>query len=272
MLSRMPNQWKEIVPLLHADEAENATPGIGAGLGTVAGWLIAPLFFATSLMRHARTFHPRGPTYHATVQASSEAPAELRTLAERLSGRALVRFSGALWKKARRVPDVLGCAVRLRREDTDTSVPGPDDQDLLFATIRRPWTMGLAPFTTTTKDYLANDYFAVSPFDSPEREKVFLRLRPSHASAEGGTREERLEKEVRRGGAVLAVEVGERPFGPWSPLATITLEREAHIDGEALRFLPFRHGRGLRPRGFVHALRAGVYALSQSARPERAEA
>lgn len=30
---------------------------------------------------------------------------------------------------------------------------------------------------------------------------------------------------------------------------------------------PFRAGRGVEPRGFVHGLRRGVYTLSQRARP-----
>lgn len=266
----MASQWKEVVPPM---EAANAAGGVGARLGFAAGWLVAPIFFATSMLRHARTFHPSGPTFHAIVTRHPGVPEELATLADRLEGRALVRFSGALWKRARRTPDVLGVAIRLRRDALDTPEPAADDQDLLFATIRRPWTMGLAPFTTKAEDYLANDYFAVSPFDAPERERLFFRLHPAHlSSSTEGTREERLGAEVERGGATLDIEVGARPFGPWSPIATIALEREAKVDGEALRFLPFRHGRGLRPRGFIHALRAGVYALSQRARPEHAGA
>jgi hypothetical protein len=256
-------------PIMHE---ENETSGVGVRLGTAAGWLIAPVFFASSFLRHARTFHPSGPSYHARVTRHPEAPPELATLADRLTGRALLRFSGALWKSPRRIPDVLGCAVRLRRDAGDTPEPAADDQDLLFATIRRPWTMGFAPLTTNTSDYLANDYFGVSPFDVPERERIFLRLHPDHASAKcDGTRDELLASAVRGGRAALDLEVSHRPFGPFRPLVTLSLERAAQVDGEALRFLPFRHGRGVRPRGFLHALRAGVYALSQSARPEHAD-
>jgi len=242
----------------------------GSLLGRVAGWAMAPLFGLTSLTRQARTFHPRGPTYHAAVKTHPQASPELTRVGTRLVGPALVRFSGALWKHAPHTQDVLGCAVRFRRDDEETPEPASDDQDLLFATIKRPWTMPFAPITTDVEDYLANDYFAVSPFDIGLDERVYLRLHPIHASTrEDGTRDERLAREVVIGGALLELEVSADPFGPWRPLLTVAISRVAHIDGEALRFRPFRDGRGVHPRGFIHALRVGTYALSQLARPDR---
>jgi hypothetical protein len=240
-------------------------------LGRAAGWVAAPVFGLVSFARRARTFHPRGPTFHAAAARHVAAPSELHELADRLAGPALVRFSGALWKNAEGRLDVLGCAVRLRRDARATAEPCDDDQDLLFATIRRPWSMPLAPFTTDVRDYLANDYFAVSPFDVGLGRRVYLRLRPAHRSTEtNGTRSERLAREVEHGRARLTLEVADGPFGPWSPVLALVLERVAAVDGEALRFRPFRQGRGVRPRGFVHALRLGVYAVSQRARPSRA--
>ena len=245
--------------------------GVSGALGKAAGWAAAPFFGAVSFARRARTFHPRGPIVHAAVSRHATAPAHLQPLGERLAGPALIRFSGALWKNAESAPDVLGCAIRLRRDTSESSEPGADDQDLLFATIRRPWTMPLSPFTTDAQDYLANDYYAVSPFDVGLANLVYLRLCPAHPSVgTGGTRSERLLREVRFGHAMLTLEAGDGPFGPWVPVATVALERPARVDGEALRFRPFRQGRGVRPRGFIHALRRGVYAISQRARPEHA--
>ncbi len=245
---------------------------VGAALGRVAGWAAAPLFGAVSFARHARTFHPRGPVFHASVMPHATAPGRFGALAERLRGPALVRFSGALWKHAESVPDVLGCAIRVRRTDEETPAPADDDQDLLFATIRRPWTMPFSPLTTDTHDYLGNDYFAVSPFDVGVDREVYLRLHPQQGSGtRDGARSERLARDVARGDARLVLEAGDEPFGPWSPVADVVLERVAHVDGEALRFRPFRVGRGLEPRGFVHALRRGVYAVSQRARPDHAD-
>lgn len=243
-----------------------------AALGTAVGWAIAPVFGVVSLLRHARTFHPRGPIYHAVVARHLEAPPELGPLADRLTGAALVRWSGALWKRSQKLPDVLGCAVRFRASDRDTATPGRGDQDLLFATIRRPWTMPSSPFTTKVRDYLANSFYAVSPFDVGLGHRVYLRLRPVLPPQRGnGGRDARLERATERGEATLDLAVGKGPFGPWSPLVRLRLVREAHVDGEALRFDPFRDGRGLRPRGFIHALRRGVYRLSQRARPRSQE-
>ncbi len=241
---------------------------IGSALGRAAGWLGAPAFGLVSLARRARTFHPRGATYVAAVEAHPNAPAELASLAVRLSGPALVRFSGALWKHAHVLPDVLGCAIRFRASMRETAEPSAGDQDLLFATIRRPWTMPFAPLTTNVRDYLANDYFAVSPFDAALGRQVYLRVHPGHRSRlERGPRAERLDAEAALGDARFELDVSNGPYGPWSPAVTISLGHRADVDDEALRFRPFRTGRGVRPRGFVHALRRGVYAMSQLARP-----
>ncbi len=241
--------------------------------GVAVGWVIGPLFGLTSWLRRSRTFHPRGAVYHAWAAQHPAVAQELSPLAERLTGGALVRFSGALWKRAESVPDVLGCAIRLRdgnSGDSDDAAPAEGDQDLLFATIRRPWTMPFAPFTTAVHDYLANDYFAVSPFDAGLPRSVYLRLHPVEANREGGgSRKDRLARAVARHDAVLELEASYGPFGPWAPLITLVLQRPARVDPERLRFRPFRSGRGLMPRGFVHSLRVGVYALSQGARPNQ---
>lgn len=239
------------------------------GMGLATGWLVAPVFGWISLARHARTFHPRGPVFHARVEPHAGAPTELRRLAEQLRGKALVRFSGALWKHELRIPDVLGCALRLRHSDDENAAAAGDDQDLLFATIRRPWTMPLAPLTTDVRDYLTNDYFAVSPFRSRDvTQPFYLRLHPVAWERDGsGSRSARLEQAVRAGAVMLSLELGDHPFGGWRPLAHVRLERAADVDGEALRFRPFRAGRGIEPFGFVHSLRVGVYRLSQLTRP-----
>jgi hypothetical protein len=80
----------------------------------------------------------------------------------------------------------------------------------------------------------------------------------------------RLVREVERGDAILGLEISYGPYGPWTPLAFVVLDAVAKLDGEALRFDPFRTGRGVHPHGFLQALRRGVYAVSQRARPRHA--
>ena len=48
--------------------------------------------------------------------------------------------------------------------------------------------------------------------------------------------------------------------------AELRLLRHVELDQQALQFSPFRAGRGLRPTGFVHGLRAATYALGQLGR------
>lgn len=229
-------------------------------LGRVAGWIAAPVFAAVAALRHARVFHPTGELFEASVELGSP-PDDFAPLAVALRGPALVRFSGALWRTDDpRRPDVLGCALRL-----------PDgrrgNQDLLFATIRRPWTMGLAPLTTHVEDYLSNDYFGVSPFsleDVPRR--FYLRLRPLRQGGYGEDRTERLLRALDEGPVVLAIDASYRPRSEWREVARLRVVRWAPHDDPRLRFDPFSTGRGIVPRGVIHALRHGAYAASQATR------
>jgi len=229
-------------------------------LGRVAGWIAAPVFAAAAAMRHARALHPTGELFEARVELGRP-PDDFAPLAVALRGPALVRFSGALWRTAdpHRL-DVLGCALRLP--------DGPrGNQDLLFATIRRPWTMGLALLTTHVEDYLANDYFGVSPFslaDVPRR--FYLRLRPLRQGGDGEDRTERLLRALDADPVTLAIDASYRPRSEWREVAILRIVRSAARDELRLRFDPFSTGRGIVPRGVIHALRHGAYAASQATR------
>lgn len=267
--------------------------------GEVMGVAAAPFFAMTSALRRARTFHPRGDCADADVSIADGVPQQYRVLAERLSGNAFVRFSDALTKKKARWPDVLGCAIRFGGDVDDPAVDG--DQDLLLATIKRPWTMPFSPFTTRVNDYLDNDYFAVSPFsvatsraggNGTAEPRVYFRLRP--ISKEPGAlittesptgpisslrassaksrrsrseqRRRRFERAIANGSAVFTLGIAHGPWGPFAPLVRVQLVSVRLTDPASLRFDPFRSGRGIEPHGFVHALRRGVYGASQRAR------
>ena len=235
-------------------------------LGKVAGFASAPLFALTSRLRRARTFHPRGDVARAEVEMAPDATGDHAALGAVLAGPALVRLSSALAKHGARWPDVLGCAVRFSR---DEDLAG-GDQDLLFATILRPWTMPFAPFLTHTHDYLANDYFAVSPFTAPGFEKIYFRLRPRTPSsgAEGIGRKEKLEEDVAHAHASFDLACSESAYGPYSDVATVKLVAMVEGDDPHLHFDPFHDGRGIRPRGFVHSMRSLVYPASQRSRDQ----
>lgn len=220
-----------------------------------------------SLVRHARMFHPRGSLFRARVTRDADTP--WMRAARRLEGHALVRLSGALFKPEVRRFEVLGAALRISSEPIVDASPQEGDQDLLFATIRSPLTMPLSPLSTRSDDYLANHYYGVAPFRLAGVGRVKLRLRP--LCERPGRQEDRaaaIDAATRDGEAAFALEARPTLFRQWEPLARIDFVAPAKIDQEALRFDPFRDGRGATPVGFVHAIRKAVYKASQAARPD----
>ncbi|HEY3351734.1 MAG TPA: hypothetical protein VGQ83_00675 [Polyangia bacterium] len=233
------------------------------------GYLLAPLAAAGSAVRHARVFHPDGVVFFATVEPLAAA-GPVGALAARLEGRALVRLSNAWWRTGREWPDVLGVAVRFLGESPPTPGPKRGDQDLLFATIRRPVTTVAAALSTDPHDFLANDYYAVSPFDVDGIGRAKLRLVPTHPGVPGRTRRQRLENAVERGLAVFLLEVRPRGGG-WTRVCAVRLFEELAEGQASLRFWPFQSDRGLAPRGLVNALRWATYRASQQARGARSD-
>ena len=240
---------------------------LGEHLGRFAGLLFAPLTGAFSLLRHARMFHPEGVVYTSDVEAASDTP--WPAVAARLAGPALIRVSTAWWRDGRELPDALGLAIRFRRRVQPAPEPDDGDQDLLLATIRHPWTTAFAPLTTHVHDFLDNDYYGVSPFFVDGIGFVYLRAVGSRPHPTGCDRGERLADAVADGTASWRIEARTASQRQWHPLAELRPRAEAQIDQAALRFWPFREGRGLRPRGFVHALRRAAYRASWALRPHR---
>ncbi len=241
-------------------------------IGTVVGAANAPWLAAASFVRHARVLHPDGETFVADVVPDPATPDAHRDLALRLRGRALARFSGAMWKGDVERFEVLGVALRFTDATCPTVDPRAGDQDLLFATIVSPFTMGLSPFTTDATSFFRNHYWAVSPFEV-DRRRVKFRLspiEPHDSDRDGSSRYEALRKSAASGRARFRLEIRSTLRVRWWPLASIELARCAEVDEQALRFSPFRTGRGIVPRGVVHAMRGPVYAASQWARPKSA--
>ena len=139
---------------------------VGEVVGRVGGWALAPVTAAVAAARHSRVFHPDGVVFEVVIQPTAEDP-DLWRLAKRLEGTGIARLSSALWKGDKEWIDNLGLALRFG-----------DDQDLLFATIRSPWTTVLAALRTKFHDFLANDFYAVSPFRVDGIGRVRWRLVP----------------------------------------------------------------------------------------------
>jgi hypothetical protein len=237
-------------------------------LGHAVGTLWSPALRAGSALRHARVFHPDGLTCRAELTPLPVRP-HLAPVAARLAGPALVRLSSAFWRRSVEWPDLLGFSVRLHADGDVTGAPSESDQDLLFATLRFPWTVGLALLTTDVHDWMRNDYYAVSPFEVEGLGRAKLRVVSLRTEASGDSRDARLKAALHADRARFRLEV--RPTrgeasGHWTPLAELRLTEEVTVDPATLRFNPFRAGRGLKPVGFIHALRLPTYPQSQKGR------
>lgn len=242
-------------------------------LGRAAGGLVAPLAAEFSLMRGARSFHPNGIVYRGAVTPIATL-GPVGSLAQRLAGPALLRLSGGLGIQARgkEGPDVLGISLRLCASETPSAQPAPGDQDLLFVSATSLWKLPFALLLTRAQDFMRNDYYALLPFDIQGIGSVLLRLSRhpglAQAQSQGQNRAERLANAVAAKNARFQLEL--RRGGllrPWQTVANIELiEAMPTLNQDALSFHPFRSGRGIRPRGFLQAMRVAVYPASQLGR------
>jgi hypothetical protein len=253
--------------------------------------LLAGIFsFVSGPLRNARTFHPDGRTFLATVSAETPDPT-LSGAGKMLKGHALMRIGMGIVKKGapawlkKWLPDAPSIAVRFSPDADEISTfnRAEHELDVLFtAGGDRLWKLvgnlasGGRCFELNQFDYLQNRYFADVPYRIPDCGlDVWLRLTPEalgrHVDAtepkDAEAREQGLT-EAATGGAVLLIEAQStsEKSGSFFPLARIRFDREIEIDQEALRFQPVA-GRGYEPYGVLTALREKVYPASAHARP-----
>ena len=227
--------------------------------------LLTPFARFNAWARHVRILHPRGMVYRAEVVALANS-SPMKELGERISGDAMIRLSGAWWRGNREWKDVLGCAVRfLPKSDDEQS----GEQDLVFATVRRPWTSILAAFTTDPHDFLENDYYAVSTLEVVGLGRAKWRLIPHRARTGGRNRWQKLERAVLQDLAAFRVDVLRiEKSKDWVAVAEIRLKERMSVDQETRRFSPFSNGRGIEHRGLIHGLRIATNRGNQKTRPQ----
>ncbi len=253
-------------------EARNDRPSSRLTLAAIADVALAPLVALGTIARRSRLFHPSGTTAIGTAISVAET-ATAKALAARLTGPVVMRFSGGVWKRREWV-DVLGVALRFTREPIDEDVVR-GDQDLLMITARSLWLLPLGALATDVHDYLANAYYGAAPFDLDGIGRAEVRMVPRAVPAQparGEDRGERLLDAIGRGGVILEVDYRRAGHHGWSPLLEIRPTEGAALDQDRLRFAPFHDGRGIHPRGWVHALRRTTYRAGQAVRRRRARA
>lgn len=227
-------------------------------VGKILGYPLGALAFIISFLRSSRTFHPSGILAEGHVQTKEHSPVTFHS-------NALVRFSSALWKKNQKLPDVLGISIRFSENRGWNSLPLPNDQDLLFATIRIPAETPLGPFRTDIHRFQRNKYYAVSPFIC-QNKKIRLLITLDDFLETKGNRNQNLRHNINTGSSLrLWMKINKK----WIEIATIQLKGLVELNQEKLFFNPFRSGLGIRPQGFIHHLRYAVYPMSQFGRSLR---
>jgi hypothetical protein len=237
--------------------------GLREAIGRGLGGLISPAMWEGSLIRAARIFHPEGVVYRAEVTPLAT-DGDVRDLAQRLKGPALVRLSGGVWRGRQRdrMPDVLGVAVRFQSSEEITPLANADDQDLLFLSFPYLWQLPIGPLLTNSRDFLANTYYAQLPFEVSGLGRVKFRLVPLRAARMQGNRRERLARAAAAGLAVMRIEVRRTGAKSWTPVADLVLREQVDVDQEALHYNPFRTGRGIVPSGVLQWARLPAYMAS----------
>jgi len=239
--------------------------GIGVFFGLL---LLSWVFFFLSFLRRARFFHPSGVVYSARAYpAPGLASVAGVEVAERLSGCALVRFSGGIFKqKGKDVrTDSLGMGLRFHGQPGPFSTNARGGQDLFLVSFHSFGAMAQGIKATNPNDYLANTYWAITPYEVKGLGRVALRITASGAGGVGQERGERLEDAVRAGAARLRLEMAPWGTNDYQPLAEVRLDSRVELEDE-LRLTPHAAGRGLTPIGFLQGLRVFPYAASHLAR------
>jgi hypothetical protein len=235
---------------------------VGMVLGMVLGALLAPLVFLVALVRGARVFHPDGVVHRARFTALGDHPA-----ARALDGPALARLAPTFTSVASQKPDVIGLAVRFRRDDTASPAPADGDQDVLSATFDSFLALGAGRASTNVHDVLDNTFRTVASFALPGGGAHRLRWvgvpidRPASLPALADP------ELARRARFVLEIS---QDGDAWLAIGTLALGARVDVDQRALELTPFRTGRGVRPVGFLNGIRRVVYPASEAGRRLRA--
>jgi hypothetical protein len=194
-------------------------------LGAAAGLL----FGAVSALRRARSLHPKGDTFAATIRLRGAPEHE-----------GLVRYSRSVGLPDR-WPDVLGLALRIH-------APG-GDQDLLMASSASP------PFgrhlLVPGRRFAGRTLSSLAPFAVDGRASIISAVPVGEPAP----------------GARVLLRAAD-PTGEWRDLGEVDVgARLPESEDAALRFSVENTGAGIRPLGAINRLRPPAYRLSQTARP-----
>jgi hypothetical protein len=231
-----------------------ATPIVESTVGVAA----AALFATTSAIRRARTFHPVGDGFHATLEVGGTGRHGAPFLDTPARYEAVVRLSrGAGLPEP--LPDILGVAVRV----LDAFGPGRHLDLLMVTSGRRPILRHLFLPSLGFED---DQFSSVLPYRVGDDHVVFG-ARFVGIDTGRHVRLDGIGRRVATNAVQLVIEVASIR-GPWREVGVVRLgEQMADTQAESLRFDPSNAGGGIQPVGVLQAVRRLSYRASQATRP-----
>lgn len=237
----------------HLGSTHEVTETAGQGISGAVGAVLGAAFEATSSLRRARTFHPRGIVVQQEVIIPTDAgppgfPDGSRDVIVRMSRG--IGLPGSF-------PDIPGLAIRF------VDAGGPEvHQDLLLATTF-DGRLGRTVLRPTTS-FTSGRFTSLLPYDAGGQRVVF-----GADIDTGGSRAHDIDELA----AVLAdrpVEITlhwATPTSPWRTIGTLVLGPTDQIaDLPSLAFDVTNCVPGIRPAGFLNQLRPAAYLGSRVGR------
>ena len=219
-----------------------------------AGLAAAAVFATSSALRRARTFHPDGAAFSATVEVppgGDVLPAGDHA--------AVVRFSRGVGLPER-FADVLGLAVRL----VDLHGSGAH-QDLLL--VSSGAAVGARHALVPARSFGHERWSTLLPYAvGTDRRRVVFGARPLGAGLDRVTTLDQLRSAAVAGDVRFSLDAA--PLrGDWAPVATLAVGAELPVaEAEGLRFNPANTGGSIEPVGVIQTIRRLAYEGSQRGR------
>jgi hypothetical protein len=226
-----------------------------AAAGVVVGGVLA----VVAALRRSKPVHPAGAAYEARLRVAeaAAAPRAATLLSTPAEHRAVVRFSRSLGLP-QPIADLLGISIRI----VDAYGLGRHQDFLVVTSSDIPV---LHRIFLPARDPQQRPYSSVLPYRAG-RELFLVGMLPRADSPRPAGRDE-LDR-IRRAAATgdlrfdLATAAPGRRF---TAVAEMRIGAPLPADADALRFNPFNSGGGLRPAGFLNAMRRYAYPISQAA-------
>ncbi|HSP28939.1 MAG TPA: hypothetical protein VLN74_10365 [Ilumatobacteraceae bacterium] len=232
-----------------------ATPLVEATFGIAA----AALFSATSAIRGARTFHPIGAAFEATLTVEQPAGVGVKLLDTPGTHDAVVRLSRGVGLRES-WPDILGLALRV----LDAHGSGAHQDLLLVTSGERPIARHL--FVPTTS-FDGIRFSSVLPYRLGDR-TVLFGARVDDVDGPRLLRND-IERDDTTNPVRFTIDIATLR-GAWEQVARLDIGRQLPGQtADALRFNPANTGGGFRPVGVLQAVRRLSYAASQAGRSAR---